>query len=107
MIACDIRVFERPHECATYLKIRAAVFLLPGESKIKERKELILRDLSAMCSESGRLRSGVWRLTSHELDLYEASAAARKRAQRPRSIGCDLSGGLIDMFVEGAQVLDG
>ncbi|MEV7005858.1 hypothetical protein [Streptosporangium sp. NPDC051022] len=106
VIACDIRIFERPHEYAAYLKAKVAVFLLPGESKIEERKELIIRNLSAMCSESSQLRSGVWRLTSHGLDLYEAPAARRKRAQRPRNIGCDPSGGLIDMVVEDVRMLD-
>ncbi|MFJ2033760.1 hypothetical protein [Streptosporangium sp. NPDC087985] len=88
VIACDIRIFERPHEYEAYLKAKVAVFLLPGESKIEERKGLIVCNLSAMCSEASQLRSGVWRLTARGLDPYEAPAAKKKRAQRPKAIGC-------------------
>ena len=103
VIACDIHIFERPHEYQAYLRAKVAVFLLPGESKIEERKELIACNLSAMCSEASQLRSGVWRLTLHGLDPYEAPAAKKKRTQRSKTINCELSGGAITLVVESVQ----
>ncbi|WP_440100891.1 hypothetical protein [Streptosporangium sp. H16] len=100
VIACDIRIFERPHEYQAYLLAKVAVFLLPGESKIEERKELITRNLSAMCSEASQLRAGVWRLTPRGLEVYEPPATRKKRARRARSIDCGLSDDVISLTFE-------
>ncbi|GII78532.1 hypothetical protein Sru01_35140 [Sphaerisporangium rufum] len=85
MIACDIRIFERPNEYQAYLRANVAVFLLPGESKIAERLELIQINLAAMCGEAGQLRAGVWQLTARALIPYRAPAAGRKRGDRSRT----------------------
>ncbi|MFF0308159.1 hypothetical protein ACFYSC_12060 [Streptosporangium sp. NPDC004379] len=103
VIACDIRIFERPHEYEAYLRARVAVFLLSGESRIEKRKELIARNLSGMCSEASQRRSGVWRLTVNGLVPYAAPAAKRKRAQRSKNIGCAPYSDMIVMAVEKVQ----
>ncbi|MEV6987303.1 hypothetical protein AB0M95_39435 [Sphaerisporangium sp. NPDC051017] len=92
VIASDIRIFERPNEYEAYLKARVAVFLLPGESRVEERVELIAVNLAQMCGEASQLRSGVWRLTPKEAVPYEPPAAGKRRSRRPRALSCGFTG---------------
>lgn len=78
MIATDIRIFEREHEYQAYLKARVPVFLLPAESKVAERVELVEHNLAAMCSLSSQRGPGVWRLTRNGPEVYEPPAAKKK-----------------------------
>ncbi|TMR09309.1 hypothetical protein ETD86_44205 [Nonomuraea turkmeniaca] len=82
--ATDLRIFERPHEYDAYLKAGVPVFLMPGESKIDERKALISVCLSAMCSVASQRGAGVWRLTASGPERYEAPAARSKRRRSQR-----------------------
>jgi hypothetical protein len=91
VIASDIHIFERPNEYQAYLKARLAVFLLPGESRVAERLQLIGLNLAAMCGEASQLRSGVWRLTADGPEAYVPPAANTGRRRRARSM--DRSGG--------------
>lgn len=79
VLATDLRIFERPHEYEAYLKAGVPVFLMPGESKIDERKALISICLSAMCSLASQRGAGVWRLTQAGPEPYTAPAARSKR----------------------------
>ncbi|MEV0612882.1 hypothetical protein AB0I81_06115 [Nonomuraea sp. NPDC050404] len=79
VLATDFRIFERPHEYEAYLKADVPVFLMPAESKIQERVDLIKVCLSSMCSAASQRGPGVWRLTLHGAELYTAPAARKKR----------------------------
>ncbi|MBB6471156.1 hypothetical protein BJ992_000587 [Sphaerisporangium rubeum] len=81
VIATDIRIFEREHEYQAYLKARVHVFLLPAESKVAERVDLVDRNLAIMCGHASRRGPGVWRLTPRGPEPYEPPAA-RKRGRR-------------------------
>lgn len=83
VLATDLRIFEHPHEYEAYLKAGVPVFLMPGESKIDERKALISACLSAMCSVASQRGAGVWRLTPGGPEPYKAPAARSKR-RRPQ-----------------------
>jgi len=80
VIATDIRIFEREHEYQAYMKAAVPVFLLPGESKVAERVELIERNLAVMCSYASQRGAGVWRLTANGTEVYEPPA--RKKSRR-------------------------
>ncbi|MEV6029567.1 hypothetical protein AB0L65_00370 [Nonomuraea sp. NPDC052116] len=79
VLATDFRIFERPHEYEAYLKAGVPVFLMPAESKIEERVELIKACLPSMCSAASQREAGVWRLTVHGAETYTAPAARKKR----------------------------
>lgn len=86
VIATDIRIFEREHEYQAYLKAGTLIFLLPGESTVAERVELIRRNLIAMCSHANQRGPGVWRLTTNGAERYQPPAArkrSRSRSKRP------------------------
>ncbi|GAA4527902.1 hypothetical protein AB0K05_01025 [Nonomuraea sp. NPDC049486] len=81
VLATDFRIFERPHEYEAYLKAGVSVFLMPAESKIDERVELIAACLPSMCSAASQRGAGVWRLTTRGAEPYTAPAARKKRGR--------------------------
>ncbi|MBP2708152.1 hypothetical protein JOL79_30675 [Microbispora sp. RL4-1S] len=58
------------------------MFLLPGESKVAERLELIERNLAVMCTYASQRGAGVWRLTNNGAEAYNAPARKRRRSGR-------------------------
>ncbi|MFC4584752.1 PIN-like domain-containing protein [Sphaerisporangium corydalis] len=85
VIASDIHIFQRPHEYQAYLKARVAVFLLPGESRVEERMDLITCGLSVMCGEASQHRSGVWRLTPRGPEPYVTPITKGRRSPRSKT----------------------
>ena len=87
VLATDIRIFEREHEYQAYLKAGTLVFLLPGESKVDERVDLVRRNLAEICSYANQRGAGVWRLTANGTEQYQPPAARNKNRPRIKRLG--------------------
>ncbi|GAA0422485.1 hypothetical protein Acor_57940 [Acrocarpospora corrugata] len=82
VLASDIHIFEREHEYRAYLKAGVPVFLLPGQSRVAERVELVARNLAAMCAYASQRGPGVWRLTVRGPEEYRPPAAKKRGKAR-------------------------
>lgn len=82
VIGTDLKIFERDHELLAYRQAKINVFLLPGQSKVAARVELINACLADMCTACSSQRVDVWRMTMHGIEPYAIPLARPRRPSR-------------------------